>query len=290
MSTGAGPGMMDSRAGVIEPRIVRITPLQGSLLPDLRELWEHRELLYFLVWRDVKIRYRQSLLGIGWAVLQPFMIMVVFSVLFGRVAKLPSDGIPYPVFYYSALLPWTYFASALTQSTNSLVGHQGMLKKVYFPRMILPMAAVLSGLPDLGFSFVVLLAMMLVYGMVPDVAVLLLPAFVLLAILTALSLGLWLSSLNAMYRDIRHAIPFIVQVGMFLSPVVYPSSMVPEAWRWLYGLNPMAGAIEGFRWALLSRGEPPGPWLLVPVLALVLLLAGGVLFFRRMEGTVVDVV
>lgn len=282
--------MTGGHPGVIEPRIVRITPLQGSLFPDLRELWEHRELLYFLVWRDIKIRYRQSLLGIGWAVVQPFMIMVVFSVLFGRVAKLPSDGIPYPVFYYSALLPWTYFASALTQSTNSLVGHQSLVKKVYFPRMILPIAAVLSGLPDLGFSFVVLLAMMLVYGMVPGVAVLLLPAFVLLATLTALSLGLWLSSLNAVYRDIRHAIPFVVQIGMFLSPVVYPSSMVPEAWRWLYGLNPMAGAIEGFRWALLSRGAPPGPWLLVPVLALVLLLAGGVLFFRRMEGTVIDVV
>jgi lipopolysaccharide transport system permease protein len=170
------------------------------------------------------------------------------------------------------------------------VGHQTLVKKVYFPRMILPIAGVLSGLPDLGFSFVVLLAMMLVYGMVPGIAVLLLPAFVLIATLTALSLGLWLSSLNAIHRDIRHAIPFVVQVGMFLSPVVYPSSMVPEAWRWLYGLNPMAGAIEGFRWALLSRGGPPGPWLLVPVLALVLLLAGGVLFFRRMEGRVIDVV
>ncbi|HEX9819858.1 MAG TPA: ABC transporter permease [Methylomirabilota bacterium] len=282
--------MTGGHPGVIEPRIVRITPLRGSLVPDLRELWEHRELLYFLVWRDIKIRYRQSLLGVGWAVLQPFMIMVVFSVLFGRVAKLPSDGIPYPVFYYSALLPWTYFASALTQSTNSLVGHQMLVKKVYFPRMILPIAGVLSGLPDLGFSFVVLLAMMLVYGMVPGVAVLLLPAFVLIATLTAMSLGLWLSSLNAMYRDIRHAIPFVVQVGMFLSPVVYPSSMVPEAWRWLYGLNPMAGAIEGFRWALLSRGAPPGPWLLVPILGLVLLLGGGVLFFRRVEGKVIDVV
>jgi lipopolysaccharide transport system permease protein len=278
------------RVDAVEPRIVRITPLRGWFGLELRELWEHRELLYFLVWRDIKIRYKQSVLGAGWAILQPFMIMVIFSVLFGRVAKLPSDGIPYPVFYYSALLPWTYFATALSQSTNSLVGHQTLVKKVYFPRMILPVAGVLSGLPDLAFSFVVLLAMTLVYGIVPGWSVILLPGLVLMATLTAVSLGLWLSALNAVYRDIRHAIPFVVQVWMFASPVVYPASMVPEGWRWLYHLNPMAGVIEGFRWALLGRGQPPDAWLLVSALAQVPVLLGGLVFFRQMEGTVVDVV
>jgi lipopolysaccharide transport system permease protein len=282
--------MSRAQARAIEPRIVRIAPLRGSLPSDLRELWEHRQLLSFLVWRDIKVRYRQSLLGAGWAILQPFLIMVIFSILFGRVAKLPSDGIPYPVFYYSALLPWTYFATALTQATNSLVNNQALVKKVYFPRMILPIVGVLSGLPDLGLSFVVLVAMLFVYGVVPGVGILLLPVFVLTATLTALSLGLWLSPLNAMYRDIRHAVPLAIQVGMFASPVVYPSSLVPEAWRWLYRLNPMAGVIEGFRWALLSGARPPDVWLLASGVAAVALLIGGVLFFRRIEGTVVDVV
>jgi lipopolysaccharide transport system permease protein len=282
--------MSRAQARAIEPRIVRIAPLRGSLPSDLRELWEHRQLLSFLVWRDIKVRYRQSLLGAGWAILQPFLIMVIFSILFGRVAKLPSDGIPYPVFYYSALLPWTYFATALTQATNSLVNNQALVKKVYFPRMILPIVGVLSGLPDLGLSFVVLVAMLFVYGVVPGVGILLLPVFVLTTTLTALSLGLWLSPLNAMYRDIRHAVPLAIQVGMFASPVVYPSSLVPEAWRWLYRLNPMAGVIEGFRWALLSGARPPDVWLLASGVAAVALLIGGVLFFRRIEGTVVDVV
>lgn len=282
--------MSRAQARPIEPRIVRIAPLRGSLLSDLRELWEHRQLLSFLVWRDIKVRYRQSLLGAGWAILQPFLIMVIFSILFGRVAKLPSDGIPYPVFYYSALLPWTYFATALTQATNSLVNNQALVKKVYFPRMILPIVGVLSGLPDLGLSFVVLAAMLFVYGVVPGVGIMLLPVLVLTATLTALSLGLWLSPLNAMYRDIRHALPLAIQVGMFASPVVYPSSLVPEAWRWLYRLNPMAGVVEGFRWALLSGARPPDVWLLASGVAAVALLIGGVLFFRRIEGTVVDVV
>jgi lipopolysaccharide transport system permease protein len=281
--------MSRAQASAIEPRIVRIAPLRGSLLSDLRELWEHRQLLSFLVWRDIKIRYRQSLLGAGWAVVQPFMIMVVFSILFGRVAKLPSDGIPYPIFYYSGLLPWMYFATALTQATNSLVNNQALVKKVYVPRMILPIVGVLSGLPDLGLSFVVLLAMLFVYGVAPGVGILLLPVFVLTATLTAVSLGLWLSALNAMYRDIRHALPLVIQVAMFASPVVYPSSLVPESWRWLYRLNPMAGVIEGFRWALFSA-QPPDAWLLPSVVALVALLVVGVLFFRRVEGTVIDVV
>jgi lipopolysaccharide transport system permease protein len=282
--------MSRAQASAIEPRIVRIAPLRGSLLSDLRELWEHRQLLSFLVWRDIKIRYRQSLLGAGWAVVQPFMIMVVFSILFGRVAKLPSDGIPYPIFYYSGLLPWMYFATALTQATNSLVNNQALVKKVYVPRMILPIVGVLSGLPDLGLSFVVLLAMLFVYGVAPGVGILLLPVFVLTATLTAVSLGLWLSALNAMYRDIRHALPLVIQVAMFASPVVYPSSLVPESWRWLYRLNPMAGVIEGFRWALLSRGQSPDTSLLAAVVALIVLLVGGVLFFRQMEGAAIDAV
>jgi lipopolysaccharide transport system permease protein len=282
--------MSVGRVGAIEPRVVRITPLRGSLWRDLHEVWEHRQLLSFLVWRDVKVRYRQSLLGAGWAILQPFMVMVAFSILFGRVAQLPSDGIPYPVFYYSALLPWTYFATALAQATNSLVSNQALVKKVYVPRMILPIAGVLSGLPDLGLSFAVLLAMLFVYGIVPGGGIVLLPVFVVIAIVTAVSLGLWLSALNAVYRDIRHALPFVIQMAMFASPVVYPSSLVPETWRWLYRLNPMAGVIEGFRWALLSRGLPPDASLLGAGAALVVLLIGGIVFFRRMEAAAIDAV
>jgi lipopolysaccharide transport system permease protein len=270
--------------------IVRIDIHRTSLLPHFCELWSHRELIYFFVWRDIKVRYKQSVIGVGWAIIQPFTIMVVFSLLFGRLARLPSDGVPYPIFYYSALLPWLYFANSLTQVTNSVVGHQGLIQKVYFPRLILPIVAIVSGLADLGMAFIVLAGMALFYGMVPGWSVLLLPAYVLLTILTALSLGLWLAALNAVYRDVRHAVPFVTQIWMFASPVVYSSTLVPESWRWLYRLNPLAGAIEGFRWALTGKGTPFDFSMLASVVIVVLVGITGLFYFRKTESTIVDVV
>jgi len=270
------------------PTIV-IKPSRGWRIINWRELWEYRELLYFFVWRDVKVRYKQTVLGAAWAILQPFLTMVVFSLLFGRLAKLPSDGIPYPIFYYSALLPWIYFATSLTNTTNIVVQNQRVITKVYFPRIILPASSVLAGLVDFGLAFTVLLAMMFLYGILPSAAILTVPLFLLFAMATALGVGLWLAAMNAIYRDVRHVVPFLVQLWMFLSPVVYPSSMIPEKWRLLYGLNPMAGVIEGFRWAMLGKGDPPA---LIGVSAAVvlLLLIGGLFYFRKMEGTIADVV
>lgn len=272
------------------PSITMIRPPQG--LGDLgwRELWAYRELLYFFIWRDLKVRYKQTVIGAGWALIQPFFTMVVFSLFFGLLAKIPSEGLPYPIFYYSALLPWTYFASALQHSTNTMVEHQRVITKVYFPRVILPLSAVLSGLVDFGIAFTLLIGMTVFYGIVPTPAVLLLPFFLLLTVVTALGAGLWLSALNALYRDVRYAVPFLIQVWMFASPVAYPSSLIPEKWRWLYGLNPMAGVIEGFRWALTGQGQPPGPLLLVSTGAVLLLLIGGLIYFQKMEGTIADVV
>ena len=261
-----------------------------SLGVDLRELWSYRELIYFFVWRDIKVRYKQSLLGAGWAIIQPFMIMVVFSLLFGRLARLPSDGVPYPIFYFSALLPWLYFANSLTQVTNSIVGQQHLIKKVYFPRLILPIVAVVSGLADLAMALIVLVVMALFYGMVPGWSVLLLPIYVLLAMLTALSVGLWLSALNALYRDVRHGVPFLTQLWMFASPVVYSSTLVPEKWRSLYRLNPLAGAIEGFRWAMTGSGRAFDVVMLASAMIVVLIGIAGLLYFRKTETTIVDVV
>jgi lipopolysaccharide transport system permease protein len=257
---------------------------------NLRELWEFRELLYFFVWRDLKVRYKQTAIGAAWAILQPFMTMVVFSLFFGALAHIPSNGLPYPVFYYSALLPWMYFAGALQNATNTMVEHQRVITKVYFPRLILPMSAVVSGLVDLGIGFVVFLGIMLYYRIAPGRAILMLPFFVLLALLTALGVGLWLSALNAIYRDVRYVLPFLIQFWMFASPVAYPSSLVPARWRWLYGLNPMAGVIEGFRWALTGQGTPPSAMLAVSTVAVMGVLAAGVAYFQKMEGTIADVV
>src|SRR5579862_6236246 len=233
-----------------------IAPSNGWLDLNLRELWDFRELLYFFVWRDLKVRYKQTAIGASWAILQPFMTMVVFSLFFGALAHIPSNGLPYPIFYYSALLPWIYFAGALQNATSTIVEHQRVITKVFFPRLLLPMAAVVSGLVDFAIGFVVFLGMMLYYRITPSRAILLLPVFLLLAVLTALGIGLWLSALNAIYRDVRYIVPFLVQFWMFASPVAYPSSLVPIRWRWLYGLNPMAGVIEGFRWALTGNGQP----------------------------------
>jgi lipopolysaccharide transport system permease protein len=267
-----------------------ISPPSGWLDLNLRELWDYRELLYFFVWRDLKVRYKQTAIGALWAVLQPFLTMLVFSLFFGRLAHIPSNGLPHSVFYYSALLPWIYFSGALHSATNTMVENQKVITKVYFPRLLLPMAAVTSGLVDLGFGFIVFLGMLVYYGIAPGRAILLLPFFLLLAVLTALGVGLWLSALNAIYRDVRYVVPFLIQFWMFASPVAYPSSLVPERWRWLYGLNPMAGVIEGFRWSLTGTGEPPNGMLAVSTTMVLLLLGGGVIYFQKMEGTIADVV
>ena len=266
-----------------------IQPSRGWVALNLRDLWAYRELLYFLVWRDIKVRYKQTVLGAAWAVLQPFFTMVVFSIFFGGLAKVPSDGIPYPIFAYCALVPWSYFAGALDRAGNSLVGSANLITKVYFPRLAIPMSAVLAGLLDLAIAFVVLLGMMLYYGIVPTAAILTLPLFLLLAIATALAVGLWLSALNVQYRDVRYTIPFLTQFWLFATPIAYSSSLVPQQWRALYGLNPMAGVVEGFRWALLGK-DPPGPLLVVSTVVVVLLLIGGLYYFRRMEKTFADVV
>ena len=268
----------------------RIEPSSGWTAIDLRELWQYRELLYFLTWRDVKVRYKQTALGAAWAIIQPFFIMVVFSLFFGRLAKIPSDGIPYPVFTFCALLPWQLFAHALTESSNSLVGSQHLITKVYFPRLVIPISAVLGGVIDFLIAFVILIAMMLYYGIVPGWALLSLPGFLGLSLLTALAVGLWLSALNVKYRDIRYTINFLVQFWLFITPVAYPSSLIPAQYRALYGLNPMAGVVEGFRWALLGTAQPPGAMLWVSVAVVLLLLMGGLYYFRRMEQEFADVV
>ena len=273
-----------------ETPVMTLEPSSGFLRLKLRDVWAYRELLYFLVWRDVKVRYKQTALGAAWAILQPVMTMVVFSVFFGRLAKVPSDGIPYPVFAFAALLPWQLFAYALSESSNSLVSNQNLITKVYFPRLVIPMSAVLAGLVDFAVAFVILLVMMRYYGIVPTAAIALLPLFVLLAVATALAVGLWLSALNVKYRDVRYTIPFLTQFWLFATPVAYPSTLVPERWRALYGLNPMAGVVEGFRWALLGKSQGPGPLLAVSVGAVVVLLVGGLIYFRRMESTFADIV
>jgi lipopolysaccharide transport system permease protein len=257
---------------------------------NLRELWEYRELLYFLVWRDLKVRYKQTLIGVAWAVIQPLFTMIVFSIFFGRLAGLPSDGLPHPIFYYTALLPWTYFANALSQASNSIVAHQQVITKVYFARVLLPISAVLSGLADFAVATAILFVMMFAYGIVPTWKVLWVLPLILLVIVTAVAVSLWLSALNALYRDVRYAVPFLLQFWMFASPVAYPASLVPEQWRWLYGINPMAGVIEGFRWALTGAGPGPGPMMAVSVVVVLIVLVAGFFYFQRMERTVADVV
>ena len=271
-----------------KPLVLRITPPGRWWVLPFGELWEYRELLYFLVWRDIKVRYKQTAIGVVWVVLQPLLTMAVFTLFFGRLAKLPSQGLPYPIFYFAALVPWTYFSGALQNATNIVVENQRVITKVYFPRLILPLSAVLSGLVDFAIGFIVLAGMTLGYRMRPSVAALWLPVMLLLAITTALGVGLWLSALNALYRDVRYVMPFLIQFWMFASPVAYPSSLVPERWRWLYGLNPMAGVIDGFRWALTGHGQPPGRLLLASAFAVLVVLLGGLFFFQRMEGTIAD--
>jgi lipopolysaccharide transport system permease protein len=267
---------------------VRIEPPNGWPELHLHDIWLYSDLLYFLVWRNVKIRYKQTVIGIAWVVLQPLMTMGVFTLFFGRLAALPSDGLPYPVFYFAALIPWTYFSTALQNCTSVVVENQQVVTKVYFPRLILPLSAVISGLVDFVIGFAVLIVVIIIYGIEPTRAALWMPVLLLLAVLTALGVGLWMSALNALYRDVRYIAPFLIQFWMFASPVVYPSSLVPQRWRWLYGLNPMAGVIDGFRWALTGHGVAPGPLMLASATAVMAVVLGGLFFFQRMEGTVAD--
>jgi lipopolysaccharide transport system permease protein len=270
--------------------VIVVEPSRGWIRLNLRDLWEYRELLYFLTWRDIKVRYKQTALGAAWAVIQPFFTMVVFSLFFGRLAKVPSDGIPYPIFAYAALVPWTFFAQGLTQSSNSLVGNANLISKVYFPRLIIPISSVLSGFVDFVIAFAVLLVMMVFYGLYPTGAVVFLPALLLLALVTSLGVGLWLSALNVKYRDVRYSVGFLTQFWLFATPIAYPSSLLSEPWRTLYGINPMVGVVEGFRWALLGTQTAPGPVIVVSSIAAIVLLIGGTFYFRRMERTFADIV
>jgi lipopolysaccharide transport system permease protein len=273
-----------------EPWDSIISPSKGWVPLNLSELRAYSELLYFLVWRNIKVRYKQTVLGGAWAVIQPFMTMIVFSIFFGRLAGIPSDGVPYPIFAYTALVPWTFFANALSQASNSLLEQERLITKIYFPRLLLPLAAVLSGLLDFAIAFLILIGMMFWYGLTPTIAILLVPFFVLMATLTALGVGLWLSALNVQYRDVRYVIPFLVQFWLFVSPIAYPSSLVPEPWRTVYGLNPMAGVVESFRWALLGHTPIPIGLLAVSLLMVLAVLIGGLYYFRRMEENFADVI
>jgi lipopolysaccharide transport system permease protein len=272
-----------------KPPRTRRQASKGWPWPRLHELWEYRELLYFLVWRDIKVRYRQTVLGGLWAILQPLITMVIFSLVFGRLAQVPSDGLPYPIFSYAALVPWTFFANALTQASNSLVLSSNMVKKIYFPRLTLPMGAVLAGIIDFALALAVLLVLMLIYGLTPTINALWLPLFVLLALVTSLGVSVWLSAMNVQFRDVRYAVPFLTQVWLFATPIAYPSSVLAEPWRTLYGINPMAGVVEGFRWALLGTSTAPGPMTVVSAGVAMALLVSGVFYFRRMEKSFADV-
>jgi len=288
---------MRTTAGAIEesPRVTArtltvIEPRRGWVGVDFAELWAYRELLYFLVWRDVKVRYKQTILGASWAVLQPLLTMVVFTLFFGRLARIPSDGVPYPLFSYAALVPWTFFATGLAAAAASLVSGANLIRKIYFPRLLMPVAAVAAGGVDFAIAFAVLVAMMLVYGFVPGLAVLWLPLLALLALVTALGVGTWAAAFNLQFRDVRYVVPFGVQLWLFATPIAYPSSLLAEPWRTLYAVNPMVGVVEGFRWALLGTATRPGPMIAVSAAAALLILITGVLYFRRVERGFADLV
>lgn len=270
--------------------ITRIRPRKGWRELNLKEIWQHRELLYFLSWRDVKVRYKQTALGAAWAILQPLMTMLVFSLFFGKLGKIPSDGLPYPLFVFAALVPWMFFANGLAQASNSLVQNAAMLKKIYFPRLIIPLSNVAAGAVDFMVAFIVLLGMMLYYGILPTANVIWLPLFLILEIATALGIGLWLAAMNVQFRDIRYLLPFLTQFWLFATPIAYPSSLLGEPWRTVYGVNPMVGVIEGFRWALLGTRTSPGPIIAVSSLVALLVLVTGAYYFKRMEKTFADVV
>jgi lipopolysaccharide transport system permease protein len=270
--------------------IIRIEPSRGWVALNLSELYAYRELLYFLTWRDVKVKYKQTIIGAGWAILQPLMTMIVFTLVFKKIADISSEGIPYPIFAYTALLPWNLFAGALNRSAVSLVAQVSLISKVYFPRLIIPLSATISGVVDFAIAFVILVGMMFWYGIVPTAAVLSLPLFITIALVAALSVGLWLAALNVRYRDVGHTVPFLIQIWMFASPVAYPVGLIPEKWRLLYSLNPLAGVIEGFRWALLGKESPDFRVIAVSTMVVVALLFGGLIYFKRTERTFADLI
>lgn len=279
--------MMETRS---EERLSMIKATSGWAALNLRDLWVYRELIFFMTWRDLKVRYKQTFLGASWAILQPFLTMVVFSIFFGNLAQVPSDGVPYPIFSYTALIPWTLFSKALQDASRSLVNNSHMITKVYFPRMILPLSSVLAGVVDFLIAFLVLIGMMFYFNVFPTAYVWTLPLFLLLALVTAVGVGLWLSALNVLFRDINYVLPFLTQFWMYMTPIAYPSSMIPEQWRVLYALNPMTGVVEGFRWALLGTGQPPGIMTAVSSGVALLLLVTGMFYFRRMERLFADMV
>lgn len=275
----------------ISPEVhIIIEPPRGWTALDLKELWQYRELLFFLAWRDIKLRYKQTALGAAWAILQPLLTMIVFSVIFGELAKLPSDGIPYPIFTYTALLPWQLFAFALANSSNSLINSQNLISKVYFPRLIIPLASTLAGVLDFVIAFLVLLCMMAYYRVVPTLAILYLPFFLLLALLSALAVGIWLSALSVEYRDVRYIVPFLTQLWMYATPIAYASSLIPEEWRLLYGLNPMTGVVDGFRWALLGMEIQNSLVIGVSAIVVLAMFISGLYYFRQMENNFADVI
>ena len=275
-----------------EPTTIYIKPTTGLAALNLRDLWTYRELVYFMVWRDVRVRYKQTMLGAAWAIIQPVLSMLVFTFIFGRVAKLPTDGnIPYPIFSYVALLPWGLFVTALNQASRSLTSNNNMITKIYFPRLVLPLASVLSGLVDFVIAFVILIGMMLYYGVKPTITALwALPLFLLLALITALGVALWLSALNVQYRDVNYALPFLTQFWQFLSPVAYSATLISEKWQLVYSINPMAGVVNGFRWALLGTNTGPGPEMAISIAISLLILIGGLFYFRNMEKTFADTI
>ncbi|MBI3001830.1 MAG: ABC transporter permease [Deltaproteobacteria bacterium] len=270
--------------------VIRIRPVSGGVRLNLGDLWEYRELLYFLVWRDLKVRYKQTVLGAAWAIIQPLFLMLVFTVFFGRLIGVPSEGLPYSIFAYTALLPWQLFARALSDASVSLVANERVITKVYFPRLLVPAAAVISSLVDFAIAFVLLLGMMLFYGVYPGSSIIALPVFILLALIAALGVGFWLSALNAIYRDVRYTLPFLTQLWMFATPVVYPSSLVPRKWWLLYSLNPMVGVVEGFRWSLLGKAAPSETMLVVSAVVVLFIFGAGIVYFGRMEQTLADVI
>ncbi len=271
--------------------MVVIQPSRGWVGLKLKDLWLYRELVYFLTWRDIKVRYKQSVLGILWAILKPFMAMVVFTIFFGNFAKIPSDGVPYPIFSYTATLPWELFAAALGVASRSMVSNSNMVSKIYFPRMIIPLASVMSSVVDFFIGFTILIGMMIFYKVTPTIATLWLPLLILLALITALGVGFWSSALMVRYRDVGYIMPFIANLWMYLTPVVYPSSMIPEKWRLLYALNPMTGVVEGFRYALLGTTQSvSGGMILVSSLIAIAVLISGMFYFRRMEKQFADMI
>lgn len=292
--SGANAATSRQRSDAVDPTLssamVRIEASTGWVPVNFSELWEYRELLYFLTWRDIKVRYKQTVLGAAWAIIQPFFTMVVFSIFFGKLAKVPSDNLPYPLFSYAALVPWTFFSNGLSGAANSVVASSNLVKKVYFPRLLVPMGTIMSGAVDFMLAFVVLVAMMLFYGVAPTMNVVWLPALLLMAAVTTLGVGLWLAALNVQFRDVRQVVPFIIRFWLFATPIAYSSSLLSKKWQVVYAVNPMTGVVEGFRWALLGANTRPGPMIAVSSLVAVTLLVTGLFYFRRMERTFADVV